>query len=262
MVMPRSRSIGFESSTCASISRASRPPQSWMMRSASVDLPWSTWAMMEKLRMCCMRGGACRRLGKVNAAIIAYGTAPGPAGACDGRRRRARRRGSAGLACLARVTATNWVALPRRTSSITVWPGLHARQFAIERRRRCRPALRPTGQDHVARAAGRLGGGNARDRAIARPRPLSGRVAGARPASRSCADHAQRVAAAGRWRLPPGAGWASSRRRSGRRPARQHHVDARAACRRAGRSACAFEPGAMRADQRRQVAGRRRSAGR
>jgi hypothetical protein len=54
MVMPRSRSMGFESSTCASISRASSPPQSWMMRSANVDLPWSTWAMMEKLRMCCI----------------------------------------------------------------------------------------------------------------------------------------------------------------------------------------------------------------
>src|SRR6478672_7978928 len=59
MVMPRSRSIGFESSTCASISRSCRPPQSWMMRSAKVDLPWSIWAMIEKLRMnriesCCM----------------------------------------------------------------------------------------------------------------------------------------------------------------------------------------------------------------
>src|SRR5690606_24770234 len=49
--MPRSRSIGLLSSTCCSISRAVRPPHSWMMRSASVDLPWSTWAMMEKLRM-------------------------------------------------------------------------------------------------------------------------------------------------------------------------------------------------------------------
>jgi hypothetical protein len=28
-----------------------RPPQRWMMRSASVLLPWSMWAMMEKLRM-------------------------------------------------------------------------------------------------------------------------------------------------------------------------------------------------------------------
>src|SRR4249919_2328317 len=60
MVMPRSRSIGLESSTCASISRASRPPQIWMMRSASVDLPWSTWAMIEKLRMSCIGGGERR----------------------------------------------------------------------------------------------------------------------------------------------------------------------------------------------------------
>src|SRR5512146_1401095 len=55
MVMPRSRSIGLVSSTCASISRSVSPPQIWMMRSASVDLPWSTWAMMEKLRMSCIR---------------------------------------------------------------------------------------------------------------------------------------------------------------------------------------------------------------
>src|SRR5207342_176351 len=61
MVMPRSRSIGLESSTCASISRACRPPQSWMMRSARVDLPWSTWAMIEKLRMCCIEPGCVRR---------------------------------------------------------------------------------------------------------------------------------------------------------------------------------------------------------
>src|SRR4249919_4002203 len=59
--MPRSRSIGLESSTCASISRACRPPQSWMMRSAKVDLPWSTWAMIEKLRMCCIEPGCVRR---------------------------------------------------------------------------------------------------------------------------------------------------------------------------------------------------------
>src|SRR5690606_420320 len=58
MVMPRSRSIGLLSSTCDSISRAVRPPQSWMMRSARVDLPWSTWAMMEKLRMFRIWSGA------------------------------------------------------------------------------------------------------------------------------------------------------------------------------------------------------------
>src|SRR5450830_419325 len=49
--MPRSRSMSIESSTWASISRLERPPQSWMMRSASVDLPWSIWAMIEKLRI-------------------------------------------------------------------------------------------------------------------------------------------------------------------------------------------------------------------
>ena len=39
MVMPRSRSMSIESSTCASISRSLKPPQRWMRRSASVDLP-------------------------------------------------------------------------------------------------------------------------------------------------------------------------------------------------------------------------------
>src|SRR5688572_14838410 len=68
MVMPRSRSIGFESSTCASISRASSPPQIWMIRSASVDLPWSTCAMIEKLRICCIWGGVMPS-GAVNEAL-------------------------------------------------------------------------------------------------------------------------------------------------------------------------------------------------
>src|ERR1700728_740529 len=54
MVMPRSRSRSIESSTWACISRSSRPPHSWMRRSASVDFPWSTCAMMEKLRMRCI----------------------------------------------------------------------------------------------------------------------------------------------------------------------------------------------------------------
>jgi hypothetical protein len=51
MVMPRSRSSSIESSTCSAISRSARPPHIWMKRSASVDLPWSMWAMIEKLRM-------------------------------------------------------------------------------------------------------------------------------------------------------------------------------------------------------------------
>src|ERR1041385_9082331 len=51
MVMPRSRSSSIESSTCSDISRSARPPHIWMKRSASVDLPWSMWAMIEKFRM-------------------------------------------------------------------------------------------------------------------------------------------------------------------------------------------------------------------
>jgi hypothetical protein len=60
MVMPRSRSSSIESSTWSAISRSVRPPHSWMMRSASVDLPWSMCAMIEKLRMrlCGVMGNA------------------------------------------------------------------------------------------------------------------------------------------------------------------------------------------------------------
>ena len=60
MVMPRSRSISMLSSTCSVISRAVSAPVVWIRRSASVDLPWSIWATMEKLRM----------LSKVRAVII------------------------------------------------------------------------------------------------------------------------------------------------------------------------------------------------
>src|SRR5579864_4182141 len=49
--MPRSRSRSMLSRTWASISRASRAPVASRNRSASVDLPWSIWAMTEKLRM-------------------------------------------------------------------------------------------------------------------------------------------------------------------------------------------------------------------
>src|SRR5712691_10550610 len=54
MVIPRSRSRSIVSSTCSDISRSGSPPQRWMKRSASVDFPWSMWAMIEKLRMCCI----------------------------------------------------------------------------------------------------------------------------------------------------------------------------------------------------------------
>src|SRR4051812_31012260 len=51
MVMPRSRSMSMESRYCSRMSRASTAPVSSRMRSERVDLPWSTWAMTERLRM-------------------------------------------------------------------------------------------------------------------------------------------------------------------------------------------------------------------
>ncbi len=51
IVMPRSRSRSIESSTWARMSRDSTVWVISRMRSASVDLPWSMWAMIEKLRM-------------------------------------------------------------------------------------------------------------------------------------------------------------------------------------------------------------------
>ena len=51
IVMPRSRSMSMRSRYCARICRGSTTSVSCSMRSASVDLPWSMWAMMQKLRM-------------------------------------------------------------------------------------------------------------------------------------------------------------------------------------------------------------------
>ena len=51
MVMPRSRSMSIESRYCSRMRRGSTAPVISRMRSDSVDLPWSTWLMMEKLRM-------------------------------------------------------------------------------------------------------------------------------------------------------------------------------------------------------------------
>ena len=51
IVMPRSRSMSIRSRYCARAARSSTTPVSWSIRSASVDLPWSMCAMMQKLRM-------------------------------------------------------------------------------------------------------------------------------------------------------------------------------------------------------------------
>jgi hypothetical protein len=51
IVMPRSRSMSMRSRYCERIRRSSTTPVSCSMRSASVDLPWSMCAMMQKLRI-------------------------------------------------------------------------------------------------------------------------------------------------------------------------------------------------------------------
>src|SRR5207302_3002464 len=54
--MPRSRSSSILSRSCGRCLRGSTAPVISRMRSASVDLPWSMCAMIEKLRM--FRAGA------------------------------------------------------------------------------------------------------------------------------------------------------------------------------------------------------------
>src|SRR5215472_16633215 len=49
--MPRSRSMSILSRYCARICRGSTTSVICSIRSASVDLPWSMWAMMQKLRI-------------------------------------------------------------------------------------------------------------------------------------------------------------------------------------------------------------------
>ena len=51
IVIPRSRSSSIVSRCCSCKSRSETTPVRAMMRSASVDLPWSTCAMMQKLRI-------------------------------------------------------------------------------------------------------------------------------------------------------------------------------------------------------------------
>ena len=51
MVMPRSRSMSIESRYCSFIKRGSTAPVISKIRSERVDLPWSTWLMIEKLRI-------------------------------------------------------------------------------------------------------------------------------------------------------------------------------------------------------------------
>src|SRR5512133_3048410 len=51
IVTPFSRSRSIVSSICSDMSRSEIVPVSCSRRSASVDLPWSIWAIMQKLRI-------------------------------------------------------------------------------------------------------------------------------------------------------------------------------------------------------------------
>ena len=78
MVMPRSRSMSIESRYCSRIRRGSTAPVSSRIRSDSVDLPWSTWLMIEKLRMRSVGDRSGRvECGRHGPSIVPAGT-PGP----------------------------------------------------------------------------------------------------------------------------------------------------------------------------------------
>src|ERR1022692_4490052 len=72
MVIPRSRSRSMLSMNCALRSRSVSAPVASSNRSASVDLPWSMWAMIEKLRMRRV-GVSIRTLGSRPARSLAAG---------------------------------------------------------------------------------------------------------------------------------------------------------------------------------------------
>src|SRR6266508_2221314 len=75
IVMPRSRSRSMVSRTWSCISRWLMAPVRSSRRSASVDLPWSMWAMMQKFRTraCLVVTATVRMLGIVSATLVIGG---------------------------------------------------------------------------------------------------------------------------------------------------------------------------------------------
>src|SRR4051812_26572773 len=80
--------MSMESRYCSRISLGSTASVSWRMRSPSVDLPWSMWAMMAMLRSCSMRwrAGALERVTFLpfSPLVAAYGIAPPQEGLAGG----------------------------------------------------------------------------------------------------------------------------------------------------------------------------------
>src|SRR5215217_2690982 len=72
IVMPRSRSMSMRSRYWARMARASTTPVICSIRSASVDLPWSMCAMMQKFRI--SSGGVADGIGAVRAIGDTFGS--------------------------------------------------------------------------------------------------------------------------------------------------------------------------------------------
>ena len=78
--MPRSRSMSMRSRYWSRFSRSDTSPVISRMRSASVDLPWSIWAMMLKLRICSCTGIEACPFSRMGSASGGKGLPPlGPA---------------------------------------------------------------------------------------------------------------------------------------------------------------------------------------
>ena len=175
MVMPRSRSMSIESSTCASISRSDRPPQRWMRRSASVDLAVVDvgddgevadviHAVASNARWtAAVGGGACR----CNAGVAS-------ATRCEGRE-------SAACARLKKRHVESMTRLPTKRMATACWDFIVAKSTPRKPRQglislRCRAPTRVLSTDCPQMAVDALG-------AIFRRRALSPRAA--RPSNRS-----------------------------------------------------------------------------
>src|SRR5215813_2843346 len=134
MVMPRSRSMSMESRIWSRASRAETALVAWRRRSASVDLPWSMCAMIEKFRIwgvgwgirrivfalcgCARGGGAIIGRGACWDAPVAPASVGGTGGSGVAGVHRGRER--ADLSRYIRVAEKRLEALDRRA----VWPRL------------------------------------------------------------------------------------------------------------------------------------------
>ena len=158
IVIPRSRSRSIESSSCGMCLRASTAPVSSRMRSASVDLPWSMWAMIEKLRICVH--GPTEYGERPAQSISAGGSSALPVGAAPRQRvpgrtgRCPRRRGSRSAGDRPSTTPVQPTP-PRRSPAPTRSPGRdRARARSCACRRRCDPRCRVV-EEHVVALPGR-----------------------------------------------------------------------------------------------------------